>query len=470
MAYTKTSWVDDSAPYLNATNLNKIETGIDEAHDDIAALNTSLGEFIVVSGADPTGSSSSVTAFQDAVDSTDDAGVVTIYVPAGTYLGDMSSLSLGTRVVKWAHLGKVSYSTAEPIGLLDNYSYNGDITRPAVVGSALYGDDTTDGGSSDRPVVRIQRDANHSGGTPGGSVNASVLSVAANVNQSAGTVDNYENAIIGAVYCYRNSTTGESPNFTAVQGVTFKNNNSLGGFFGSNFVARDQSGNESSVSKGGLVGCEIDVVASGPDDQNTRIGLDVIGRAYTTHASAASVFAGIRVRPANSSVAGGGSVAMNLENGLVIDPGSLGSITIGQWIKDCQQYGLYIGAWDVQGGFDHINVRSETSTGSIGIGTQSNTVSATAGQILFQARDSDDAAVVNYGSIYLSIADNTAGAVDGSVTISPQSSGSPLAAFQIRGASPTNPVFMMVGGSLEQVTAGVADSGGTGYKLLRVPN
>lgn len=37
MAYTKTTWVNGSAPALDATNLNKIETGIDDAHDAAAA-------------------------------------------------------------------------------------------------------------------------------------------------------------------------------------------------------------------------------------------------------------------------------------------------------------------------------------------------------------------------------------------------------------------------------------------------
>lgn len=32
MAYTKTTWVNDTPPAINATNLNKIETGLDEAH------------------------------------------------------------------------------------------------------------------------------------------------------------------------------------------------------------------------------------------------------------------------------------------------------------------------------------------------------------------------------------------------------------------------------------------------------
>lgn len=37
MAYTKTTWVNGSAPAINATNLNKVETGIKEAHDNLAS-------------------------------------------------------------------------------------------------------------------------------------------------------------------------------------------------------------------------------------------------------------------------------------------------------------------------------------------------------------------------------------------------------------------------------------------------
>ena len=32
MAYTKTVWVDDNTPAINASNLNKIEKGIEDAH------------------------------------------------------------------------------------------------------------------------------------------------------------------------------------------------------------------------------------------------------------------------------------------------------------------------------------------------------------------------------------------------------------------------------------------------------
>lgn len=41
MAYSKTDWTDNTSPYINATNLDKMETGIDEAHEAIE--NTSTG-------------------------------------------------------------------------------------------------------------------------------------------------------------------------------------------------------------------------------------------------------------------------------------------------------------------------------------------------------------------------------------------------------------------------------------------
>ena len=36
MAYTKTKWVNDSEPAINAANLNKIEQGIADAHGIVA--------------------------------------------------------------------------------------------------------------------------------------------------------------------------------------------------------------------------------------------------------------------------------------------------------------------------------------------------------------------------------------------------------------------------------------------------
>lgn len=57
MAYSKTTWVNNSAPAINATNLNKIETGIEGAHTTAdGAVPKSLvdakGDLIVATAAD----------------------------------------------------------------------------------------------------------------------------------------------------------------------------------------------------------------------------------------------------------------------------------------------------------------------------------------------------------------------------------------------------------------------------------
>ena len=36
MAYSKTTWVNNTSPAINDTNLNNIETGIEDAHDEFA--------------------------------------------------------------------------------------------------------------------------------------------------------------------------------------------------------------------------------------------------------------------------------------------------------------------------------------------------------------------------------------------------------------------------------------------------
>ena len=53
MAYTPTAWVNGTTPALNATNLNKIEGGIEDAHDDIATLNAALVNDLIA-GVTPT--------------------------------------------------------------------------------------------------------------------------------------------------------------------------------------------------------------------------------------------------------------------------------------------------------------------------------------------------------------------------------------------------------------------------------
>ena len=51
MAYNKTVWVNDSLPSIDEVNLNKIETGVAEAHDHMADTDIKLGQALYESDA-----------------------------------------------------------------------------------------------------------------------------------------------------------------------------------------------------------------------------------------------------------------------------------------------------------------------------------------------------------------------------------------------------------------------------------
>lgn len=65
-------------------------------------------------GADITGVASAVTAFQNTINSTPDGGVNIITVPAGTYKGDMTTLTYGDRRIIWDEKGLANYPDGFP--------------------------------------------------------------------------------------------------------------------------------------------------------------------------------------------------------------------------------------------------------------------------------------------------------------------------------------------------------------------
>lgn len=62
MAYSKTVWVNDSAPALNATNLNKIENGIYDNSLDIADLHVLVLDCGTISSLPATISDADITS------------------------------------------------------------------------------------------------------------------------------------------------------------------------------------------------------------------------------------------------------------------------------------------------------------------------------------------------------------------------------------------------------------------------
>lgn len=412
-------------------------------------------------GAKGDGVTDDTAAFQAAIDSTTDGEIAVITVPSGSYAGALSTLSVGSRTVVWQELGGVSYVSSAPPGKRTNAKYLGDATRAWSYGHSGFADNTTSGDSADRPVVRIQRDANHTGGST--SVNASALSVQTTVNLTSGRVDNYENAYIGQVDSYRNDTTTGSPNISVFQGTCFKHNASTGGFFGANFVARDQTGRASSVSKGGLVGCEVDVVASGPDDTKTRCVLDVIARGYGSSVDGAtSVETGIRVRPADAGVLSAEPVT--IKYGVSVTQGTLGSV-IDCFYADGGATGLLLHGTYTTSAID-------TYTENLAVvrfGSKVNTP-GTVHSIIALTGDNSSGSKVNYSKIQSVVQSNTPGSEIGRIDLIANILGSDTTCLQVSGTSGANPIFIRVSSALKQVTEGAADSGGTGYRVLRVPN
>ena len=65
MAYSKTVWVNDNAPALNATNLNKIENGIYDNAEDIDDIKAQIAGNPVLLWSNPSGVSSQTSTMGD---------------------------------------------------------------------------------------------------------------------------------------------------------------------------------------------------------------------------------------------------------------------------------------------------------------------------------------------------------------------------------------------------------------------
>ena len=361
-------------------------------------------------GADPTGVASSVTAFQNAINATNTAKVEVIHVPRGTYLGDMTTLTYGTGVIIWQEEGGVTYTTAAPSGencVRQNTTMSGDNTRAWSVGFNGMSYDYVTG--TNRPVLRIQK-TNNATTTAAG--NASALSIQNSVNNTSGQLSNgaIENCLVMETDVYTNATTAATPAFGIIQGSLFKHNASYGSYIASNFVARDQTTLGSANSHGSLVAMELDVVASGPDTVS-RLGLDIVGRGYDASVDGATqMYAGCRVRPANSGVVT--NEPMELIYGYKTEVNSLGSIDT-HFFADgpCKSTGYHF-----------LAVSDSTVQGKAKIASQRNTAGQVTGQLEFGGWNSSNV-LQSYATLSTVISDPIAGTEDGTLQVYTQNAG-----------------------------------------------
>lgn len=115
---------------------------------------------------------------------------------------------------------------------------------------------------------------------------------------------------------------------------------------------------------------------------------------------------------------------------------------------------------------DLFNGTDPSGSGIVRIGTLLSI--GTVSQILSKGRNSASADI-NYSDIRSKISTATAGMEDGVLELHVMSAGTLTEAIQIAGGA-ASPISLMVSSALKQVTEGTSDSGGSGFRVLRVPN
>jgi hypothetical protein len=253
-------------------------------------------------GADNTGAVSSIAAFQAAIDSTPNVGsIVVIHVPSGSYLGNMSTLTYGSRHVIWDEEGRVTYTTASPSTSYDqstrlNTYRAGDPFRGFLEGKAGFHSGTGKTSPSDFANVRVDRVADYTGTLPVRGV-SNAFRVSNTVSATVGTdeVNKPEWAITGVVV--NNSLYA---NAVATTGIATRNVD--GAVWGGQFNAIDNASGASLTRN--IRGIEVSIQATDDDVNSKRIILNVISHAAvdTVYESDAFVGYGVLVQSATSNL------------------------------------------------------------------------------------------------------------------------------------------------------------------------
>lgn len=330
----------DSADALiwTADNISSFSSFIQSGSGAVfRTVQSKLRDFISVLdfGADSSGITSSVTAFQNAIDSTTNSGIQVIHVPRGTYLGDMTTLSYGSRTVVWHEEGGVTYTTNSP-SVSSCVRFNalraGDTTRPWFEGRIGVHSGTGQTSSSDFANLRVDRVADYTGGVSGNVSNA--FRVETTVASTVGAVGEKkpEWAITGkitsnSVNANAVALTGQAVRAagvdTAVWSGQFNTIDNQNGTAGATYVARS---------------IEANISANGIDATNTRSVIDAI--AHNTAAVYAggvdNIGFGVRVYSASSDFKvgfatqsnGASKILTGIQNGAT---GTTGYSDVGTW-------------------------------------------------------------------------------------------------------------------------------------------
>lgn len=181
------------------------------------------------------------------------------------------------------------------------------------------------------PFISFSRTTNHAGTTyPPGTVGRT-LDI---INSVYGNVANFEYAV--AIQAIQNSLITTAQDISALNATGVRALAALGsvnGIWGGNILAIDDTARKSSLTPEYLRGLEVNTSASGPDDANLRVGIDVIQFERSTSTDGAtSHYAGVRVIPASAFGTNHGQAPVTIKNGFIIDrfgTSGLGDVQVG---------------------------------------------------------------------------------------------------------------------------------------------
>ena len=245
-------------------------------------------EFVTIldfTGADKTGVTDSSAAFQSAGNA-----CPVVHVTGGTFRVDTAP-SFSTPVTFVVHANAVLTGAG---GVAMGYT---------ATTNEQYLQVKTSG--ADFASVAVRRNAGHTGGTPG-NVSCGIRS---DVYVGAGVM-NYEWGILGRVY--NQATVGENVGVYG-QGVKASTGPTWG------MVAEAIDSTQANNPTSGLVGIEVDCRANGTDNNNNRVGIDIVVNKQNTGGAANVVSYGVRIQnggDATASVKSAFSVNCTADRGL----------------------------------------------------------------------------------------------------------------------------------------------------------
>lgn len=379
-------------------------------------------------GATGNGSTDDTAAFQSAIDALPASGG-DIWLRSDDYAVTQSSLTVGSKNVRWRSAksrinGAVNYGLP---GIQDTY----DETLPRRV----FRNDN--GAETDTTWMwEIHREADYNGGSGG------VLHYAARVSVNIGAnVGSSGNRKAEKAISLRVDNASDHANGVALFTAAFANAQGA--------VWATESTTHSTVVPATYAhrNAEFNIHGTGVDANDLRWVVEAVAHSPdgVTYAGAGvnTIHAGFQATPSTADFDFGFTADTRSGSGEFLDA-AFHAYTTG----------------------DLFNGTDPTGAGIMRVGSLLN--AGTISQWLGRGRNTASADLT-YTEIRSRISDGTAGAEDGVLELFVESGGTLTEVFQLAGGA-ASPVSMMVSGSLKQVTEGAPDSGGSGFRCLRVPN